>query len=198
MEAQRGRDAIGGSMRSTRARSGIAGDAQSLGSVEKHLLKRVEPRIRLHAFPRARRNAHPRNRLYDETRKRKAVCSYIRKSAGTATTSEQGSPDVTRPANHRGPSKPTAEETPRRKAGCGATVSRPCCATRSGCALRPRLRPGGRRWSPGTTGHPAPSAGRADSLLPATRPQTTPAAPPRHRKFPSLEPAKKCTQQLYR
>lgn len=75
MEARRGRDAIGGSMRITRARSGIAGDAQSPRSVETHLLKRVGPHIRLHAFPQIRRNAQPRNRLYDEARKRKSVCS---------------------------------------------------------------------------------------------------------------------------
>ena len=42
-----------------------------------------------------------------------------------------------------------------------ATLSRPCCATRSGCARRPRPRPGGHRWSPGTTGRPASPTGRA-------------------------------------
>ncbi len=111
MEARRGRDAIGGSMRSTRARSGIAGDAQNLGRVETHLLKHVDPHIRLHAFPQFRRISYPRNRLYDEARKRNAVCSYIRKSARPATTSEPESPGATRPATHRGPSKPTAEES---------------------------------------------------------------------------------------
>ena len=44
----------------------------------------------------------------------------------------------------------------------GAVVAvRPlaCCATRSGCASRPLLRSGGRRWSPGTTDHPASPTG---------------------------------------
>lgn len=39
-------------------------------------------------------------------------------------------------------------------------ISRPCCATRSGCARRHRLGPGGRGWSPGTTDHLASPTGR--------------------------------------
>ena len=53
-------------------------------------------------------------------------------------------------------------QPPRRKDGASrATISRPCCATRSGCVRRPRLRPGGHRWSPGTTGHPGLPTGKA-------------------------------------
>ena len=46
--------------------------------------------------------------------------------------------------------------------GVRATLSRPCCATRSGCVCRPRLQPAGRRWSPGTTDHPGSPTDRAD------------------------------------
>jgi hypothetical protein len=46
--------------------------------------------------------------------------------------------------------------------GVRTTVSRPCCATRSGCACRPRLQPAGRRWSPGTMDHPGSPTGKAD------------------------------------
>ena len=162
MEARRGRDAIGDSMRSTRARSGIAGDAQNLGSVETHLLKHVDPHIRLHAFPQIRRSTQPRNRLCDEARKRKAVCAYFRNSARTRRRAIQQAQTRDGPRTIAGPRIQWRKKAPRRRAGRRATISRPCCATRSGCARRPRLRPGGRRWSPGTTGHPASPTGKAD------------------------------------
>lgn len=55
--------------------------------------------------------------------------------------------------------------TPSRPAAGGALamgVSRPCCASRSGCAPRHRPRPGGRRWWPGKTDRPGSPTGRGD------------------------------------
>lgn len=51
---------------------------------------------------------------------------------------------------------------PAARRGVRATVSRPCCATRSGCACRPRLQPVEHRWSPGTTDHPGSPTGKDD------------------------------------
>lgn len=51
---------------------------------------------------------------------------------------------------------------PAARRGIRVTSSHPCCATRSGCVRRPRLRPSGHRWSPGTKGHPGWQTGKAD------------------------------------
>jgi len=45
-----------------------------------------------------------------------------------------------------------------------AMINRPCCATRSGCAGRPRHRLGGRGWSLGTTNCPASQTARKAGL----------------------------------
>ena len=160
MEARRGRDAMGGSMRSTTARSGIAGDTQSRRTSEAHLLKPVEPQTRLHASPQNHRTAHPRNRHCDEPRKRNHAFVHIRTSVHPRFRKwrrqiRARAPHDKARERSEGRRDEQRKKAPRRQAGCWAMFSRPCCATRSGCARRPRLRPGGRRWSPGTTGHPA-------------------------------------------
>lgn len=47
------------------------------------------------------------------------------------------------------------------RGGVPSDLSRPCCATRSGCTRQARPRPGGHRGSPETTDHRASPTGRA-------------------------------------
>jgi hypothetical protein len=61
-----------GSMRSTRARSGIAGDARNRRSSKPPLLKSDEKQIQLHACTTIRRRAKVQKRLYDDARMNKA------------------------------------------------------------------------------------------------------------------------------
>ena len=151
-----GRDAAGGSMRSTRARSGIAGDARNRGTPEAHMLKSVDPPSRLPTSSSTRRTAQTRSRLYGKTRTRNCAFAVIRICVNKTTRKHDKARETSRAVvRWMEKGKRPAE------AGRRATLSRPCCVTRSGCARRPRLRPDGHRWSPGTMGHPASPTGRA-------------------------------------
>ena len=132
-----------GSMRSTRARSGTAGDARNRRTSKPLPLKPDEERNLFCAFTTIRQSTKPRIRLYDETAK---FSNFI-------STPPRSVPLPPTPSSIRGLRRTRHSAPPKR--GAGAMISRPCCASRSGCARPPRPRPGGRRWWPGTTDHPA-------------------------------------------
>lgn len=111
-----------------------------------HLSKHTEPYIRKSdlvpmlesGFTYLRQAVHPQTRQSAKKVERKKTRDILRASHLLGF--------IKRPAAWR---------------GVRATFSRPCCATRSGCACRPRLQPAGRRWSPGTTDHPGLPTDRA-------------------------------------
>ena len=133
-----------GSMRSTRARSGLAGDARN----------------RKTSKPLPPQPDEEQNLLYFSTTIRKARSNRIGFTTNARSPAEAhgAAPGPTAPSRPQGGRCRTRQSAPPKR-GAGATVSRPCCATRSGCAHRPRLRPGGHRWSPGTTDRPASPRG---------------------------------------
>ena len=156
----KGRDAIGGSMRSTTARPGIAGgrteirgtcNASLLKTSEArnhltHLRKPTEPYFRKSGFTYMPKHRFTHLRQIVPTQSRQSVKPVKRQKARNRRWAIHVLLFVKRPAARQ---------------GVRATFSRPCCATRSGCVCRPRLRPVGRRWSPGTTDHPGLPTGRA-------------------------------------
>ena len=135
----------GGSMCNTRARSGRAGDARNRQTSKPLLIKLDEEQNLLYFSTTIRQSTKQQNRLCDEY--------------GEVQQMHMTRPK--RPATHRDRKNVrcrTRQSAPPKR-GAGATLSRPCCATRSGCACRPRLRPGGHRSSPGTTDRPASPRG---------------------------------------
>ncbi len=163
MEARRGRDANGDSMRSTTARPGIAGRRTkpwNLETTSTETQKTHNPFPRLCVNPQNRRSTNPALRQPTKLDLRLGADPYKRKGASPHNTR----PGTTAPANITGSRDNGRKKGRKRPAeqGAGATLSRPCCGTRSDCAFRPRPQPGGHRWSPGTTDHPRSPTGRAD------------------------------------
>ena len=90
----------------------------------RHRLRRPKPWKRRNASAETRRTVHPASRISSTPQKSISTKSASRGGAEAesrlrvlpqfrqnATASDPASPDTRRPANHRGPSKPTAEES---------------------------------------------------------------------------------------
>lgn len=155
------------------ARSAAGAKASAISARMGRDARRLDAQHKSAVRHRRRRTESPNLQAAShQTRRRtKPSCTSLRRSVkarrnriGFATNarSPADAHDTAHKANH--PSRPqrgrcrTRQSAPPKR-GAGAAISRPCCATRSGCARRPRLRPGGRRSSPGTTDRPASPRG---------------------------------------
>ena len=138
-----------GSMRSTRARSGTAGDARNRQTSKPLPTKPDEEQNLLYCSATIRKGTKQQSRLYDG------------RGEVRSPHSAHPAPRQPPPSSIRGRRRTRQGAPPKR--GAGATrISRPCCVSRSGCARRPRPRPDGRRWWPGTRDRPASPTGKAD------------------------------------
>jgi len=113
--------------------------------------QRTSTAARASVEPQSRDDADPQ--MTESEKTRIGAIPYLRNSVRTCSSETA--------RDKRGPLLESRGEAPRPSAGRRATISRPCCATRSGCARRHRPRPDGHRWSPGTTGRPGSPTGRA-------------------------------------
>lgn len=164
MEARRGETPPGGSMRSTTARPGIAGrrtKPHNLETASAENLTAANPDPRFFAHVQVHGSTKSALRRSAEADPRFDSDPYFHKGASVRNTRARTQQVA---VNQRDPFREWRISEKRRRPaerGAGATLSRPCCATRSGCARRPRLRPSGHRSSPGTTGHRASPTCRA-------------------------------------
>lgn len=159
----KGRDTIGGSMRSTTARPGLPGDARkSVNRAMRLYSKTSKPQKQETIFTHLRKPTEPYIRKSDLVPIHESGFTYLRQVVYLQT--HKSAKQVTR-KKARNIRRAThllgLVKRPATGRGVRATLSRPCCATRSDCACRPRPPPGGRRWSPGTTDHPGSPIGRA-------------------------------------